>query len=111
MIISKIFKKYYKGTKAKKIFSLIYNFATTIREFFTGYVIFDIITGTFYEVAVSKALEKRESLTAIISLFTSYLIIILYTMEVLLMCLEASRHKIIKLELAPIVNYFFIIGK
>lgn len=108
MISIKLLRRIFKGQKAKTIFFLIYNFATILREFFTGFVIFDILTGAIYEAAVSTALEKRDSPVALASLMISYLIIGLYTAEVMFMCFEASKYKIRKTERPKTVKLNFI---
>lgn len=98
IIAIQILKRIFKGPKAKRIFPVVYNFATILREFFTGFVIFEILIGAFYEAAFSTALQKRDSIVALASLFISYLVITLYTAEVMLMFYEASKYKIRKIE-------------
>lgn len=93
MILIAILKLIFKGPKSKKFFSGVLDLTIGIREFFTGFVIFDILTGAMYEISTSKAYEKKNSPAALGSLFLSHVIVFFYIMEIAFMWFEASKLK------------------
>ena len=83
-----------KNTKCRKVLDGLLFGATQIREFITGFVIFDILTCAIYEASVNKAFEKPFSSGPYLSLILSYIVIFAYIAEIMLMWYMASKFKL-----------------
>ena len=85
---------YIKNEKFRGALDKIYDISTQIREFVTGFIIFEILTCAIYEVSISKALEKPFNFAACTSLMISYIVIFAYLIEIILMIHMASKYKL-----------------
>ena len=69
-------------------------FGTQIREFFTGYLIFDIFTCALYEISVSSAYKQNLKTAPFISFILSLLVVFLYIFEIMVMVYIASKQEV-----------------